>query len=240
MKKYLLAITLVLPLFLSSCWFKVTETRGKVDTKNLVTFEEIRDNPEKYFAKEISFEFKVMRKAGASYGMDTNCCSLDLLPINYLGTIQSMPKDYLNDLQRIMKQDFKNNRRKTDKSGYKYLQNHLNDLKSTNIKNALDDFGTITAYVNCPLPAELYNRGLDSIANKRFATKDEIWGEGYYPKLSNCETGGIATGILFNVETKIYSDSIVSPKIEEIIGKKLHTSFLEIYLTGIQFKKNLF
>ena len=234
-------ISLLLPLLLSSCWIQTTETRGKVDTKNLVSLEEVRNNPDKYLGKKISFRFKMMQRANATYGLDTNCCALTFTPESALGISPTRSsEDYLFLLNRIQNKDFVNKMDKPNTGLYKHEETRIDDLKGTNVRTVLNDVGCWTGYFNCPLPAELYNKGYDSLTNLHIATKDEIWGGEYFPALSNTYTGGIATGIVFTANTQRIIDSTNVPQIEKIIGKELYGTTVEVYMTGLRFKKNLF
>ena len=62
-------VTLIVALYLLSR----PTYRGFVDTTNIVTLKDIRENPERYMNQQISFEVGELRAIASGYGFDTTC-----------------------------------------------------------------------------------------------------------------------------------------------------------------------
>jgi len=240
--KYLFICISFLLLLCSSCWIQTTETRGTVDTKNLVTFEDVRSNPDKYLGKQISFRFKVMCASNFENLNDTDCSEITFIPERYFGTHSNRRDGFLYALNTVMKTDLKiltKDLHKYDKETREYHLRWIKDIKETDPKTVLNDFGVWNGRINCALPDELFNNGFDYLSEQRFINGTEAKGE-YIPSMTNTYTGGIATGILYNVKTRQHPDTDSIRIINNFIGKKMHSTFISFYLTGVQFKKNLF
>ena len=93
--------------------------------------------------------------------------------------------------------------------------------------------------INCSLPEEMFNKGFDYLEEQKIISGVEAKAE-YIPSITNTYTDGIATGIVFDVRTRQLPDTGSIHTINNLIGQKIHSTYIAFYLTGVQFKKNLF